>query len=183
MFSKRLLVSLDSLPSDANVIFRESSFFSRHGSGTTLPTPNEVLAIGAEQDKDFHTCTDVFQPVLFTSLGLLVKIGAEPRVTIAEGQCLWAIRQFLPSIPVPEIYGWRKEAGLVFLYMEYVQGFTLEQRWELLSRADKVGISKQLKLMVDDLRLLRQDPKDQFLGESSRIVSAYSTNQTRPNKP
>jgi hypothetical protein len=62
-----------------------------------MPLPAKVCA---------HQCQGQYRPVQFESLNLLVKYGKE--ITIAEGQCLWALCHFLPSqVPVPEVYvGW-----------------------------------------------------------------------------
>lgn len=103
-------------------------------------------------------------PVLYESLSLLVKFAKAPRVTIVEGQCLWALRQFLPQVPVPEIYGCRQEGSYTYLYMELVQGVTLEERWDTLDRQDRVGVCEHLRDILIDLRKLRQDPSDPFLG-------------------
>jgi hypothetical protein len=49
--------------------------------------------------------------------------------------------------------------------MELVQGVALEDRWELLSKQERISICEQLRAMLLELRALRQDPKDHFLGE------------------
>ena len=68
---------------------------------------------------------------------LIVKFGFE--VSIAEGQCLWALRRLLRDhVPVPEVYGWRQDGEQVFIYMELVAGVTLEERWESLSSEERV---------------------------------------------
>lgn len=81
-----------SLPSGPSVIFRDSSFFVRNGKDATFPTPSEILARSFLQaPADQHRITR--PPVYYDDLGLLVKYGVEPKVNIAEGQCLWALRQ------------------------------------------------------------------------------------------
>lgn len=104
------------------------------------------------------------QLVYFEEIGLLVKYGIEPKVNIAEGQCHWALRQQVPGIPVPEIYGWLKDGDLTFLFLEPVHGITLEKIWTSLSRPERTEICTQLRSMLKELRDLRQDPGQQFIG-------------------
>jgi hypothetical protein len=134
---------------------QESTYFLRNGSESSLPLPAEVRA----NQRPGH-----YGPVQFESLSLLVKYGKD--ITIAEGQCLWALRRFLPSqVPVPDVYGWCEDNGEVFIYMELVRGVTLEKRWESLSKQERKIVCDQLRAMLLALRNLQQDPKDQFLGE------------------
>ena len=109
--------------------------------------------------------TNVHPPVLYEDLGLFVKYEEDPHVTIAEGQCLWALRQLLPQVPVPETYGWAQEGLYTFLYMELIPGLTLEKRWDSLARIEKVSVCKQLKSMITEFRCLRQEPTEQFIGK------------------
>jgi aminoglycoside phosphotransferase len=109
--------------------------------------------------------TTVHLPVVFEDLGLFVKYGEDPHVTIAEGQCLWAIRNFLPEVSAPEIYGWAQQGLCTFLYMELIPGVTLGKRWDSLSRIEKVDVCKQLKIMVTSFRSLHQEPSEQFVGK------------------
>lgn len=69
-------------------------------------------------------------------------------------------------MPVPEIYGWQTDAGTgeVFLYMELVQGLTLESVWDTLSEEDRKSVCLQLGRCMANLRLLIQDAGDQFIG-------------------
>lgn len=136
----------------------------RNSPNATLPTPSEVVAQRDIQHPRYQG-TDVHPPVVFEDLGLLVKYGEDPHVTIAEGQCLWALRQSLPRVPVPEIYGWAKEGFYTFLYMELLPGVTLEKRWGSLSRMEKVGVCEQLKTMTTEFHCLRQEPSEQFIGK------------------
>lgn len=148
-------ISVRMLPSGSSVVFKESTYFLRNGPEISLPLPAEVRA---------HQLPVQYGPVQFESLNLLVKYGKE--ITIAEGQCLWALRRFLPSqVPVPEVYGWCEDNGEVFIYMELVKGVTLEKRWESLSKHERKIVCDQLRAMLLALRNLQQDPKDQFLGE------------------
>ncbi|KAJ4024616.1 hypothetical protein NW752_003180 [Fusarium irregulare] len=162
--SKRI-ISLSSLPSGPNVIFHESSFFSRN-NGRSLPTLSEVRAESARQHSDDDHRKDN-SPVIFESLGLLVKYGKE-RVQVAEGQCLWVLNHFLPEVPAPEIYGWAAEDGYVLLYMELVNGVTVEKRWPSMTDDEKAGFWKALRAVFDNLRKLSQDPNDAFVGQINR---------------
>ncbi|CAM1506082.1 Fc.00g057230.m01.CDS01 [Cosmosporella sp. VM-42] len=156
-------ISPEALPQGSSITFESSSFFLRNSLNATLPTPSEVVAQRDIQHPRYQGTT-VHPPVVFEDLGLFVKYGEDPRVTIAEGQCLWALRQFLPQVPVPEIYGWAKEGLYTFLYMELMPGVTLEKRWDSLSRIEKVGVCKQLKTMVTEFHCLRPEPSKQFIG-------------------
>jgi hypothetical protein len=151
-------ISLGTLPRGSSFEFEESAYFSQNGRGCSLPSPAEV------RRNQCPGLQSTSQPVRFEALNLLVKYG--PEITIAEGQCLWAIRRLFPyQVSVPEVYGWCEEGGEVFIYMELVQGITLEDRWELLSKQERINVCEQLRAILLELRSLRQDPKDHFLGE------------------
>jgi len=146
------------LPSGENITFEDSSFFAK--GEVQLPTPAEVRqAAGAEYRIGRPP------PVVFHSLKLLVKYGTI--ITIAEGQCLWAIGRLLPTVPVPEVYGWRQDNGEIFIYMQLVEGITLEQSWPDLDVEGRLDVCTQLYHILEDLRQLKQDPMDQFIGKRS----------------
>ncbi|KAH6995632.1 kinase-like domain-containing protein [Ilyonectria sp. MPI-CAGE-AT-0026] len=44
------------------------------------------------------------------------------------------------KVPVPEVYGWCRHDGQVFIYMELVQGVTLEQSWDTLEEEDRTSV-------------------------------------------
>ncbi|KAF4459748.1 phosphotransferase family [Fusarium albosuccineum] len=159
-------VLFDTIPSGTTVTFQHSSFFTRNGPDAILPSPRQVLAKSAAEDPHHNRITH--RPVIFESLRLFVRFGKEPQVTIAEGQCLWALRQYLPGVPVPEIYGWVEEDDQMFIYMELVEGTTLERRWDSLCRNERINVCEQLRSMIDEVRQLQQDPKNQFLGHINR---------------
>jgi hypothetical protein len=97
-------ISVGMLPSGSSVVFKESAYFSRNGPGCSLPSPTIVRA----NQRPGYLGESL--TVRFEALNLLVKYGKE--ITIAEGQCLWAIRRLLPyQVPVPEVYGWCQEGG------------------------------------------------------------------------
>ncbi|KAK4206313.1 kinase-like domain-containing protein [Rhypophila decipiens] len=174
-------ISSRCLPSPEFATFTESSFFSRNGPDAQLPLPEDVRARSATQSK--WTQTGV-QPARFQELGLVVKFGRAPRVTVAEGQCLWALRRALPNFPVPEIYGWTHDGGDVFIYMELLHGVTLEERWETLGQTERSSICAQLRVLVTSLRSLQQTPDDEsFLGHVNREPLGdiiFTDNETRP---
>jgi aminoglycoside phosphotransferase len=49
---------------------------------------------------------------------------------------------------VPKVYGWCKDGGERFIYMEHVEGVTVEERWSSLSAPQKLAVAEQLNLMV-----------------------------------
>ncbi|KFY82293.1 hypothetical protein V500_10650 [Pseudogymnoascus sp. VKM F-4518 (FW-2643)] len=149
------------LPLGDSVSFEDSTFFRK--GNAQLPTPAEIRsAAGANYRRGRPP------PVLIPSLNLIVKYGSE--ITVAEGQCLWAIRHTLSSIPVPEVYGWRRDNDEMFIYMELVDGITLEQAWPDLDLEEKLDICNQLRPMLEDLRGLQQDPSDTFIGMSLQTL-------------
>ena len=90
------------LPSSEDTYFEDTAFFAN--GNVSLPTPADVRrAAGPKATWNRPT------PIVFSALNLIVKYG--PTITVTEGQCLWAIRHFLPSVPVPEVYGWCREQG------------------------------------------------------------------------
>jgi len=93
-------------------------------------------------------------PVVFSALNLIVKHG--PKITVTEGQCLGAIQRLLPSVPVPEVYGWCREQGETFLYMQLVEGITLEQARPNFDIEDKYESCQQLQGILENLRLLNK---------------------------
>jgi len=147
------------LPWGKDIFFKDSSF-SQYGA-QALPSPAEVRAQSKELGK-----SPAPPPVRFQSQKLLVKYGRQ--ITIAEGQCLWAIKRVLGTeVPVPEVYGWRQDGNEVFIYMELVDGETLEQRWGSLSTKERSDICGQLRDIITALRRLEQDPADRFVGKFS----------------
>lgn len=159
----RLRIPPSKLPSDESVVFEKSSFFTQPGAPKTLPSLAEVRT-AADLQRTKPSDPNCPPPVRFPSLNLLVKYGLE--ITIAEGQCLWAIRNCLSNIvPVPEVYGWCRDGREVFIYMQLMRGTTLEERWESLTANEKVKICEQLSRMIGALRQLEQEPGDQFVGE------------------
>ncbi|KAH8663425.1 kinase-like domain-containing protein [Tricladium varicosporioides] len=171
--NKRRQISIGVLPSGSSVLFKDSTYFLRNRPGSSLPSPSEVRA---------HQRPGQYGPVQFESLGLLVKYGKE--ITIAEGQCLWALRRFLPSeVPAPEVYGWCEDNSEVFIYMELIRGVTLENKWKSLLKQERETICSQLQGILLALRQLQQDSKDQFLGHINRqpLLDIIFTNNKKPS--
>jgi len=161
---KALEISPTSLPSDDDVVFPGSAFFRDHGAHAELPTPAMVREESI-RPKNLSGCW-AHKPwaVPFFSMKLLVKYGSS--LSIAEGQCLWAIRKALgQDIPVPEVYGWRRDGNEVFIYMQLIEGQTLEDIWDKLAQTDRALIRRQLRHIVTSLRSLRQASGDPFIGK------------------
>jgi aminoglycoside phosphotransferase len=163
------------VPTCANFDVRTSSFFRYHDQ---LPTPAEVRSQARAQWQagthwgwkkrrvtDAHPVPAVFE---FKEISLFVKWGSE--VQISEGQTLYAIRNSCGmSVPVPEIYGWRTDGDEMFLYMEAIRGRTLEDAWPGLAEDERLRIAIELRIILNNLRQLKQDPLDRFIGKLVRI--------------
>ena len=156
-------ITLASLPSGTTVNFEQSSFFSRN-NGRPFPTLSEIRAESARQHSELEHGTSNPPPVVFESLGLVVKYG-KSRVNFAEGQCLWALSRLLSEVPVPEIYGWTTEGDYVIMYMELVKGVTVEKCWPSMTDDEKTGLWKGIRGVVDNLRNLSHEPNDRFIGK------------------
>jgi hypothetical protein len=151
-------------PFDENVVFRDSSFFKKPNAPLSLPTPTEVKEVASLSENPRARLITRPPPVIFSHLGLLVKYGTE--VTLAEGQCLLFIRNNLSEVvPVPEVYGWCKDGDQVFIYMELVNGMTLEKSWGTMIEGEKTSVCQQLHDMVDALRGVKQDSWPPFIGK------------------
>jgi hypothetical protein len=147
-------------PYDENVVFHGSLYFKKNKS---LPSPAEVRETAARSTDYRVSNPRRSPPVFFSQLGLVVKYGTE--ITLAEGQCLLYIRRGLcPEVPVPEIYGWCRDGDQVFLYMELIEGITLEKSWETLTEDDRIFVCRQLRSMIGAWRGLKQDYSPQFIG-------------------
>lgn len=157
-------------PHSENFIVRNSSFFQKPHPPPSLPSQAEVREI-AKQTADSHAYNVARPPpVRFPSMGLLVKYGSE--VTIAEAQCLLFIRsQLSQTVPVPEIFGWCKNNSQVFIYMELMDGITLEKRWETMVEDDRLAICQQLRHMIDAWRGLKNGHAPPFIGEPTPLYN------------
>lgn len=169
-----LVIGPAMLPNGDNVVFRDSSFFKNNGLEAELPSPAMVRA-QFEQSDPYRVGQWGNKPwaVPFGSLKLVVKFGAS--ISIAEGQCMWAIAVRLGhQVPVPEIYGWCKDGEEEFVYMQFIEGRTLEAAWDSLSKQDQAEIHGQLGRIVHSLRSLAQPLGDAFLGKSVSLLILLS---------
>jgi aminoglycoside phosphotransferase len=162
------------VPTSVNFDVRSSSFFQYHSQ---LPSPEEVRSRaraqyladthwgwktrGVATGYNAHPTPAVFE---FENILLFVKWGSDVR--ISEAQTLYTIRKsYGDSIPVPEIYGWRKDGDEMFLYMEAIRGKTLEEVWPALNENERLHICGELRTILSNLRQLKQDPSDRFIGK------------------
>ncbi|EDP53281.1 hypothetical protein ACP6JD_005091 [Aspergillus fumigatus] len=163
------------IPNSLNFVVEDSSFFQEWDR---LPSPNEVQARARTQHQhlagEYSNQNKVRSmaipyvrppPVIFEEMGLFVKWGSS--VQISEAQCLYAVHQFLKGdVPAPEVYGWRTEGNEAYIYMEYINGQSLEQAWPSMGYEDKAGICRELRTIFQHLRQVEQDPEDPFVGEN-----------------
>jgi hypothetical protein len=161
------ILHLSTLPSDESIIFKESSFFKHHAA---LPSPDEVRQVVNSNSPLSPHDPNIAVLVPFPALSLMVKFSRY--TTIAEGQCLWAIRRVLKTaLPVPEVYGWRRDGESTFIYMELIEGITLEKRWDNLSAREREEICEELSRMVNAMRCVEQSPDESFVGEYNSHLS------------
>ncbi|KAH7092035.1 phosphotransferase enzyme family protein [Paraphoma chrysanthemicola] len=161
MTAKGPQISLAELPdsSQPHIDFLDSTWFKTHGRTQQFPAPEHLRTLFKPHQLP--------KPVRFEDLGLIVKFGRH--VSTTEAINLWAIRRvFRDIIPVPEVYGWRvfERDGMteVFIYMQLIQGPTLQQQWPELSATDKHTICGDLRAMVSCLRNLQDGEPQQVIG-------------------
>ncbi|KAM5361432.1 hypothetical protein ACJZ2D_013122 [Fusarium nematophilum] len=121
----------------------------------SLPSPDAVRDEAVKSDNPKVKYLERPPPVRFPSLGLLVKYGSQ--VSIDEGHCLVLVKELAPTVPVPEVYGWCEHGGQSFIYMELIQGPTLEEIWGDLDEKDRISVCQELRGMVQTWRGLSQD--------------------------
>jgi aminoglycoside phosphotransferase (APT) family kinase protein len=66
-------------------------------------------------------------------------------------------------VPVPEVYKWCKDDGQVYIYMEFIDGVTLEKIWDGFNEEDRLAVCEQLRCMVDAWRSLEYDSDPAFI--------------------
>ncbi|CAA7269377.1 unnamed protein product [Cyclocybe aegerita] len=142
--SPPILISPSLLPTEETAFFADSSFFKHH-SLSDLPSPAKIAA-AALPGFSRHIS-------LFPDLSLAVKrvkMTTRHRASAAEGQVLWALRRLLPDseVPVPEVYGWRRDGDMLFVFMELIEGETLHKRWEELEEHEKAQLCAELRAMA-----------------------------------
>jgi hypothetical protein len=167
----RVRLTPSMIPDASNFDAKDSSFFNKWSE---LPSPNQVRE-KAEAQWLSGTSLDKRRsllyggahvrppPAVFEDMGLVVKWGIQ--VGISEAQSIYAIHRFLNGrIPVPEVYGWRTDRDEKFIYMQYMRGRTLEEAWESLEHNERDIVCHQLRTAFNNLRQLKQDPSDTFIG-------------------
>ncbi|KAI9800519.1 MAG: hypothetical protein M1825_004067 [Sarcosagium campestre] len=155
------------IPDGPNVDIRESTYFQKWEK---LPATQEVRSAAAVKHSAAHPdiplSPDLYgKPpfVTFEDQNLFVKWGT--RALISEGQCLFAIhRHFGAAVPVPEVYGWRMEGAVVYIFMEFIRGQTLDSAWDTLEADGRTSICLQLRTIFHNLRLGKQDDQTPLIG-------------------
>lgn len=143
-------------------IFRESSFF-KEKRADALPSPADVRAMNEASGNPRAASFNRPPPVIIPSLGLVVKYGAD--VTILEAQTqIMLCEQLQNRVPVPEIFGWAQDAEQTFLYMSFIEGDTLMERWGGLSKDERRAICEELSRFVKMIRSLEQDRDAPYIG-------------------
>jgi len=154
---------------DKDVLFHDSFSFQRLNTFAYLPSPTEVREVASRSANRGAKLRTRPPPVCFPSLGLLVKYGTE--ITSAEGQCLLFLRKKLPTVPVPKVFGWCEDDDQVFIYMELMEGITLEKSWDTLPEDDRLALCQQLRGMIDSWRRLSCDLTPPYIGESILAIT------------
>ena len=163
---ERRILHIEELPNEESVVFRDSSYF-KNNSGE-LPTPDVIRQKDIEIN-DTRTRTSRPYPIPFEERGLVVKYGSE--VTIAEAQCLWYFNKHMKDeVPTPELFGWCRDGDETFIYMQLVQGSTLEEAWPSLNNEERVSICEELRRCVGAWRELRQESEPYYIGTKSDTV-------------
>lgn len=157
------VVDENSIPTGQNV------FFNNWKHATPLPSPAEVRQ-AANGPNHIKISVSRQQVICFPNLQLIVKYGDTLRTTVSEGQNLWLL-SFLPHMRVPKVYGWCVDGDQRFLYMERIEGVTVEERWPSLSPSEKLAVAKQLNSMISSMRGLKQAPGNSYVGQFPSHVS------------
>ncbi|KAK2005649.1 kinase-like protein [Colletotrichum eremochloae] len=153
-------MSFDGVPVSGQMkIVPESSFFEQRRA-PTLPAPAEVRARNEELGV---ASFDRPPPVIFSSLGLLVKYGGKVKLLEAQTQMM-IHKQLQGKVPVPEIFGWVEDSGQGFIYMALIEGATLQEKWCDMNEDERRVICEELKEMLKALRALEQDSQDRYVG-------------------
>lgn len=159
---RQLVVEISSLPdiSQSEMDFLDTLFFQSNGGSPLphLPTPAEI-----SQQYPHHREGGVFK---LESLKLAVKVGHVSSVKLEEAQAMIAIRRIFPNgeIPIPEVFGWRRQGDTIYIYMSLIPGTTLGQAWPSLTEPEKMSICGELSQMVTLLRHVKQSMSHQFIG-------------------
>ncbi|KAG6809558.1 hypothetical protein H0H92_015816 [Tricholoma furcatifolium] len=140
-------------------------FFDNWPRANPLPTPAQIRA--STFDSTFKVLCDRVgahgQRILhFPDLSLVIKHGR--RTTIAEGQTLWALAKFCPTVRAPTVYGWCQDGNETFIYLSYIDGVSLDSRLDALSDTELKAIVLQVAPMITSIRRLRQPPQTTLIG-------------------
>lgn len=173
------MIASKAIPSGVELDFSTVNY-SRFSPDKPMPSPSTIRALnrnlGGVRAENFYRPP----PLHIPSLGLLVKYGAD--VTIHEARTQIMIREKLcGQVPTPEVFGWVVDGGQVFIYMQLIQGETLEARWHNLDKANRLSICSQLKRMVASWRSLLQDDQECYIGSTGKQALNDIFLQHRPD--
>ena len=84
-------------------------------------------------------------------------------MTEAETQIM-VYKQLKGKVPVPEVFGWTEDGDQVFIYMSFIEGETLEQRWGAFNDDEREAVCKELNGMVKAWRSLKQPTQVLYVG-------------------
>lgn len=150
-----LQIPSDGFEQQSHVDFPNTTFFTRPSGSAqvSLPSPAEVLAHHKRSSPRSSRIA------VFEELGLVVWFGKPPRVHLDDALTMRALRKASPKgeAPIPEVFGWRIEDGMNFIYRSLVLGVMLCDMWPGISESHKISICKILGLIQTHLRQLRPD--------------------------
>ena len=171
------VVHLSEIPTGENFVVQDSSFFQR--GAVSLPSPDEVR----RKNIDINGADAAGSrppPVPFEELGLIVKYGSD--ITTAEGQCLWYFNKCVKEeVPTPELFGWRRDNGETFIYMQLIHGRTMEEAWPSLGQEERDSICKELRGYVKAWQGLRQEAEPYFIGKPKRSCIVRCNSRLKVN--
>lgn len=102
--------------------------------------------------------------VSFPGLDIFVKYGPSFVVATDEARALQALRIAFPDgeVLVLDLYGWRSECGIHYIYISLIPGSTLKSVWNTLSM-DEIALRHKPN-RSSPLRSPRQEPNEEFTG-------------------
>lgn len=163
--AQSVILSPVALPMQDNVDFCDTAFFQT-SQNARLPTPEEIRRRNQHLHPDLSPNYQRPPLVSFADLKMIVKYGRD--ITIEEGQCYWFMQRYMgQSVPGPEIYGWRYDGKETFLYLELIEGDTLDSVWDSLSESSRLKLCAELRGIVHSWRQLARGPSEEFVGQSN----------------
>ncbi|OBS23315.1 hypothetical protein FPOA_03864 [Fusarium poae] len=163
-------VSSPSAQSEAAPIFvqfSQSGFF-RDARAPALPLPEEVRSLNEASGDLRARYDDHPTPLIIRSLGLVVKYGTE--VTAAELEAQRFVHEQLQGqVPVPEVFAWAEDAGQGFIYMDLIEGDTLQSRFKNMDLTERDDVCAELRSMVNAWRGLTQDDPEPYVGGHKKL--------------